>query len=143
MVVFLLFIIHLLNATNAFRKKCWKFWPTAKIHTPRVSILNQDTSILHIIISVYHHHQSLDCFNRLFVGWGDISVEESDKLVQDILLSVAFKGPGIVMSVHYLMLSHQILLCRPAPRPPSAVSCIKVLKRVLGPVTWPNHEIFL
>lgn len=64
----------------------------------------------------FHHqhycHQSLDCFNRR----GDLSLEETEKLLLGDLLVVALKFSAIVMSVNSLLISYQLLRCRPCSR---------------------------
>lgn len=61
------------------------------------------------------YHQSLDCFNH----WEHLMVEETKNLPQEDLLVVALRSSDIIMSVHSLMMSDQLLRCSPCLCPPS------------------------
>ena len=74
----------------------------------------------------HHHHQALDFGSRR----GDLRAEEADVLLHAGLLAAVDRRSGMVMSVYSLMLSDQLLLCRPRLRPPSTVPCKMVLERL-------------
>lgn len=89
--------------------------------SPRCELQNGD-------VRIKHHHQCLDFFNPQGI---DLRAEETDNL----LLAIALRSSGIVLSVQSLMFSDRILNCRSRLRPPLTVSCMMVLQSLLRPVT--------